>query len=401
MKRIKFWGLIISSFILSGIVFSSCSEQAFENHDTIPIVQKALYDTTSVYYSNFGKFPYQNDTLPIGIIEFDTINPMALTLLQLERFNNITGKEGDDHIPDFAGEKFQLLQDLENYPYNDYLDADREDYLREIVVKNALFLLSDKYYIHSSDKVAKGVKSPCKIIIVSSPIASAYGLSDIRQMLRIAKLDVKVLGVIEPTVRGVYNEIKNSKSDSLTIGILDTGEGVLFERAISDIKKKAKDVKSFSTLSGTIKEPLTDSLIRESIVSMIDSIESLPTQMPLKCLVLSSWEQALFSSTIISVIEELKSHTVNGRKIYAHLIDKDFKLIIPFECTAKECYNYLRNDNLLAFNPNDNQIEVFKSVPNYTVDTEYLDSEGFLTSEFKLSREVGKEEETTVIVKEK
>lgn len=405
---------------------ASCGEQASYDQETIPIVQKAVYDTASVYHVAFGAYPSQLDTLPIGIIEFDGWQPMEETLAQLESYNNITGKDGNDGIPDFAGENYQILLDSENLPYEDYIEAKNENYLREITVKNAIFLLSNKYYIQSSDKVAKGTKSPCKIILVSSPWASAYGVSDIEQMLRLAKSDVKVVGVIKPAVKEVYNDIIRSKNDSVAVAVLDSyGEGALFEQAIKEQSKHEEGVKYISVINGNLKELATimsnkmeewdeeetdinvqsavnDSIlrshIRRCIVSVLDSLQSSQEQIPLKSIVLGSWEQINYTPDILSVLEELRHYTVNGREVYAHLIDPDLKIIYPLECAAKECYMLLRNNNLLAFNPNDSYKSMFKSVPNYTVNTENLDANGSLSREFKLSRQIGKEEETTVAV---
>lgn len=419
--------IITCALLVVALCMVSCVRKVFDLQETIPIVSKVLNDSSSVYYVNFEKLPSQRDTLPIGVVEFDGYLPMTETLLHLEHFNNITGRDGLDRIPDLAGEKFQTLLDLENLPYQDYVEANKSYYLREIVVKNALFLLSNKYYLHSSDKTAKGVKDPCKIIVVSSPWASAYGVSDIEQLLRLSKSDVKVVGVIRPTVRTVYEDVKRSNNDSVAVGILDSyGEAYLFEEALNKHKKHSEESKYLKVVTGNLKEltavidkeqvnwdeeslqanekravldSIINSHIRSCIVSLLDSLQNSKEQIPLKSLILGSWEQDNYTPRILSVIEELRHYTVNGRQIYAHLIDKNFTIINPLECAARECYRILRNDNLLAFNPTENHSEDFKSVANYTVGTENLDSDGKLTREFKLSREVGKEEETTVIVK--
>jgi site-specific recombinase XerD len=62
-----------------------------------------------------------------------------------DRHHNLTGAEGADGVPDFAGERFVYFGDQANMPYGNYASAGRTDFLRELVLRDALFLLGRRH----------------------------------------------------------------------------------------------------------------------------------------------------------------------------------------------------------------------------------------------------------------
>ena len=117
----------------------------------LPVSKKALYEKSSLYYTEFDKLTKER-SLPIGVFDSGTGGFTVLErMLQQDRFNNKTGKEEPDGIADFSHEDFEYLADQANMPYGRYESENKGDYLRELAVKDALFLINGKYRLEYTD----------------------------------------------------------------------------------------------------------------------------------------------------------------------------------------------------------------------------------------------------------
>ena len=74
----------------------SCKDEGGERA-LLPIAQKALTDTASVYYTDLSSYPEDISKLPIGVLDC-SVNGFEVVerLLTLDRFDNITGKPSPD-----------------------------------------------------------------------------------------------------------------------------------------------------------------------------------------------------------------------------------------------------------------------------------------------------------------
>lgn len=212
-------------FALASVCLVSCGgKQRNEAQVQLsPIMKKALDEPFSVYYGHFGNFPKERNMLPVGVFDSGTGGLTVLeVLLTIDRMNNITGEEGPDGIPDFSGENFTYLADQANMPYGNYSSEDKDDYLRELVVKDALFLLSGEYYKNVIDKQPEGVKDPSKILVIACNTATAYGLNDVKTLLQQSGTGVKVIGVINAGVAALYDMLNAAPADSAAVGVMAT-----------------------------------------------------------------------------------------------------------------------------------------------------------------------------------
>ena len=142
----------------------------------LPVSKKALYEKSSLYYTEFDKLTKER-SLPIGVFDSGTGGFTVLErMLQQDRFNNKTGKEEPDGIADFSHEDFEYLADQANMPYGRYESENKGDYLRELAVKDALFLINGKYWKDKAELLPSGKKKGVKIITVTentdSPLAA-------------------------------------------------------------------------------------------------------------------------------------------------------------------------------------------------------------------------------------
>lgn len=202
----------------------SCKDEGGER-TLLPIAQKALTDTASVYYTDLSSYPKDISKLPIGVLDC-SVNGFEVVerLLTLDRFDNITGKPSPDGIVDFGGENIQFLSDRANGPYGGYIEEGNLDFLKEQVLSNTLFLMGDDFFNLAGDEYRSGYKEPVKLIIVSSPVADLRVLPDVENFLEQSGTGVKAIGVVEAGVQEAVSDV--DEDGNLCVGVLFAPDGV-------------------------------------------------------------------------------------------------------------------------------------------------------------------------------
>jgi len=230
--------LFVIALIGASFFFAGCKEKTQATADTLPIIEKALNDTASAFYADFAQYPTDLRQLPIGVFDSGTGGLTVLErLLALDTHNNITGEEGPDNILDFAGENFIYLADQANMPYGVYDAQGKADYLRELIVKDALFLMGDKYYENKFQETPEGAKPKVKIMVIACNTATAYGLKAIQNMLAQSGTGVKVIGVVNAGSKAALDKTADETAP-FAIGALAT-QGTIssgaYERTIKEL----------------------------------------------------------------------------------------------------------------------------------------------------------------------
>ncbi|MBL0313355.1 MAG: aspartate/glutamate racemase family protein [Holophagaceae bacterium] len=183
---------------------------------------RALYsaDLAKLGRGHHQDLPNLSD-LPIGVFDSGIGGLTVLeALLSLDLVNNRTLKAGSDGVPDFAGERFIYLGDQANMPYGNYPAAGRTDYLRELIMKDAIFLLGRRYH-RTAGKPARFDKPPVKAIVIACNTGTAYGLEDIRIALKEWGVDIPVIGVVEAGAEAVA-ELLPAGGPAPSVGVLAT-----------------------------------------------------------------------------------------------------------------------------------------------------------------------------------
>lgn len=160
--------------------------------------------------------------LPVGVFDSGTGGFTVLEkLLALDEYNNSTGANSPDGIPDFDAEDFQYLADQANMPYGTYDSEGKADFLTDLAVKDAFFLTGNTYYKDASSLVADCAKSGVKIVVIGCNTATAYGLDAIRDTLAKLGSDIKVIGVVESGAESTVSYL-SGRFDSAAVGVLAT-----------------------------------------------------------------------------------------------------------------------------------------------------------------------------------
>lgn len=393
---------------------------------------------------DFAALKGDRSALPIGVFDSGIGGLTVLeAILKLDAYNNKTLQPGADGVPDFAGEKFIYLGDQANMPYGNYPSQGREDYLRELIVKDMVFLLGKRY--HGSEG-PRFDKPAVKAIVIACNTATAYGIDDMRAALKAWNLDVPVIGVVEAGARAVVEQLP-SEGPPPTVGILAT-VGTCASNAYP---------KAIARAAGLAGKPVPR-VIQQGSVGLAGAIEGNPAfvwngagERPVPyagpgAKVLNTVADYAKYDISRMVMEPKVAETVAGRKqgeeanvglgmlvlgcTHFPLIEKELDaaleerrqaqltddippseilmaeavtFINPAELTAKELFRELAKGRLRVRTTADRTVppesSFYISVPNPAADGVKLAADGSLDAAYKVSRKTGEpEQEGTKVV---
>jgi len=380
-----------------------------------------------------GATPQDN---PIGVFDSGTGGLTVLeAILALDSFNNATGADGSDGVPDFASESFQYLADQANMPYGNYSSVGKVDLLREHIVKCRDFLLGNVYELPTG---AQRPKPSAKMIVIACNTATAYGFDDVRAA------GVPVVGVIQA---GVQAALQYQKRHPGTIGILATAGTIAsggYPRAIQKIAPRQplvshaavglaecidREWNYFSEKATTVRpeykgpsltnkqQPIQRSLlpvyrfdasgnkllrqfdaqgnciemqlndpanyVRYHLVTMLETMKQQRSAPPLNTLLLACTHYPYLRETFVAVLKELHE----GR--YRDVLAAHVELIDPAVETAKEAYLEMRKRNLQRADGAPSADMFFISIPNTSLKEVRLQPDGWFAYDYKYGRVAG------------
>ena len=452
----------VVTVVLLSLLLASCRDDEGEEA-LLPIAQKALTDTASVYYIGADRYPQDISGLPIGVLDC-SVNGFEVVerLLTLDCFDNITGKPEPDGIIDFGGENIQFLSDRANGPYGGYIEVGSLDFLKEQVLSNTIFLMSDDYFNLAGDEYRSGFKEPVKMIIVSSPVADLRVLPDINNFLEQSGIGVKAIGVVEAGIREAVSDV--DEDGNLCVGVLFAPDGVssieyesMIRKSVGNTGGKVQvlnqeavgldaaikgdtayvdttavvardsyagpvagvsynnidmslfDRYGFDTQDNALlyvrKGDLSgvqlnsvENYARFHLVSMIERHRRSGSRVPISSIILADGSYAQIRDILEEVMEELYNYRRGGIYLYRSVISPDFRFIDPAECAAAEAYKVLRNDRNLALRGELTRLESFITMPSASLPEDALNPDGTMKDDYKYGRQCGSEDLTTKVV---
>jgi len=234
---------IALTLVFCSMLLMTCAEQS---RLTVERKKVSLVELVKEGKSEFFKVPfdrYEGETkaLPIGVFDSGIGGLTVLTaILELDAFNNITGEPGPDGRPDFENERFVYLGDQANMPYGNYPSEQKDDFLRELILKDVIFLLGERYRLSATAELPRYDKPPVKAIVIACNTATAYGLETIRAALEQWKLPVHVVGVVEAGADGVIEAITKSGKGG-AVAVLATVGTCRSEGYVRAVTKSAEE----------------------------------------------------------------------------------------------------------------------------------------------------------------
>jgi glutamate racemase len=446
-----------SRFILLVIVISSlysCKTGTgkAEKADELLISCKALSDKESVWFADYAGYPQERKSLPVGIFDSGTGGLTVLeAFLSMDLFDNRTGEEKKDGIPDFAGENFVYLGDQANMPYGIYNSQGKGDYLRELIIKDALFLTTKE--------------NRSKILVIACNTATSYGFEDILSLFDKSGTGLQAVGVIKAGANASLDNL--DPGDGVYIGVMATVGTISsgsYQKSILQLAKERgiADVPGITVQPGvgfaeavdmevnfidinasrprdeykgpllgsdsiSIREDLMDryrfsfagndmlfekdakgyrslqinsaaNYARFHLVSLIEKHRKRYPGRKLDNIILGCTHYPYLLDTLDKVVEELLNYRQGGVAIYKEVIADNFKFIDPSVYTAKETYLLLRKEGILNSRDTAFSLKAFISVPSGEVSMENVDSDGNFKFLYKYGRETGSEIPDTWVV---
>ncbi len=212
-SSIRSFSFFVVFFISSAVVAQTKSNSAIEN--------AILQEKDNFYYIDFARYSPRDASLPIGVFDSGTGGLTVLeAILNFDKNNNQSTDAGSDKIPDFKNEQFIYLADQANMPYGNYYSAGKSDLLIEHIIKDAQFLLSDKYYPNEKAAQYKTDKQQVKTIVIACNTATAYGKNHIEEFIAKTGIGLKIIGVIDAGARGALEKFQKDEDGS--IGVMAT-----------------------------------------------------------------------------------------------------------------------------------------------------------------------------------
>ena len=229
--------------LFSSILLTTCtrrSEQANE-HETPSLVELVKQGESKLFTVPFDRYEADTKALPIGVFDSGIGGLTVLTaILELDAFNNLTHEPVPDGRPDFENERFVYLGDQANMPYGNYPSEGKVDFLRELIIKDVLFLLGSRYWLCATSQIPNHDKPPVKAIVIACNTATAYGLETVSDALKHWGLPVHLVGVVEAGADGAIQAI-NQPGKRGTVAVLATVGTCRSEGYVREITKSADE----------------------------------------------------------------------------------------------------------------------------------------------------------------
>lgn len=189
--------------------------------DNLAIERDILKEVNSFYYVDFKKYPVSDASLPIGVFDSGTGGMTVLeAILNYDKNNNGTTKPGSDQNADFKNEKFIYLADQANMPYGNYYSTGKSPLLIEHILKDAQFMLSNKYYADANAAHFNTDKQLVKTIVIACNTATAYGKKYLEEFMAKTGINIKIIGVIDAGAKGALAMF--DKNENGSIGVMAT-----------------------------------------------------------------------------------------------------------------------------------------------------------------------------------
>ena len=235
--------LTLFVLMLSSVLLSTCAKPSdpatrSEASSLVDIVERGK---SEIFTVSLDRYTAGTEKLPIGVFDSGIGGLTVLeAILQLDAFNNTTHEPGSDGRPDFEDERFIYLGDQANMPYGNYPSEQKTDFLRELIIKDVVFLLGERYWPSASAQMPRYDKSPVKAIVIACNTATAYGLQKVNAALKQWRLPVRVIGIVEVGADGAVQAIAGQGGKG-AIAVLATVGTCKSEGYIRAVEQKAKE----------------------------------------------------------------------------------------------------------------------------------------------------------------
>lgn len=179
----------------------ACKQVTVQPRPTIPLVHAIAADSTGVgaLVAQSGRRGGEGSIAIIGEPQSAII--VGRLFQGCDRVDNIDGRPERDSLPDFAGERFDVIMDALAAPYAQYADLDS---LREIAVRNAVNAWDSTSWRSVSDARPLLRKQRAKILILTSSLQAGWGLFDVDTLQQLCGGNCPVISPVHTLLDEAY-----------------------------------------------------------------------------------------------------------------------------------------------------------------------------------------------------
>ncbi|MDP1581514.1 MAG: aspartate/glutamate racemase family protein [Candidatus Didemnitutus sp.] len=360
--------------------------------------------------NSFVAADYQGNLrdLPIGVFDSGVGGLTVFEAIKnFDVFNNHTGQPGADGVPDFANENFIYLGDQANMPYGNYPAVQKTDFLRELILRDAAFLLGRRFWRAADETGAVMTKPPVKAIVIACNTATAYGLDDIRAAAKAWGVPVITVGVVEAGARGLAETRGDHTGTIAVFATVGTCASNAYPRAITRaLGDNTANVwqRGSVTLAAAIEG---DASVKESVPDIVNfEVRSLLDERvahggkAIDTIVLGCTHYPLVEQDFLTVLAQWRNYTAaDGQQPYADLVAEKIHVVDPAKWTAQDLWRSLTQSDLWRSTPAVGGDQFYISVANPQWPGVQLDADGGLDRAYKYGREAGElTREDTIVV---
>lgn len=353
VKKIRIF-LLVAAAVLS---LGSCTRKTAANRELLLFVRQALSDSA-------GTFPLikaYNEKGSAGTIavigEPEEAILLAEHFVSVDRMNNIDGKEAPDGLPDFSGETFDVIMDSYDAPYVRFIGGDT-DSLREATVRGVLFALDTTCLVTPYSFEVKKPKTPSKVFVLASSLATAYGRHDVDTLFRLAGLSGQVVSTADASMAAAFKG--EGPRNVVVWADSDVALSSTYDRAFQLYSKPGSSVSVLSPDGGGDASARLRSLLTKYLRS--------GKPMPLNALILDDF--GVDTDFLNDELQRIRQKGTDEDIVLSKVVAPDFQIIDPLDETTEACYRLLRRENRFTHNiayPKARFYEVEESIDGYPV----------------------------------
>ena len=276
---------------------------------------------------------------PIGVFDSGIGGLSVLErLLTVDAFDNRTHEAKPDGRPDFADEDFVYFGDQANMPYGRYDAAGKADFLRELVVRDAQFVLGFEGH------------DPAKIVVIACDTATAYGLKAVQDMPR--PHDEQVVGVVNAGVEAALDAMSDV-TEPYTIAVMATpgtiSSGVYRRTIQAELRRRKVSVCVGIASHGGVglaeavenRDPGMNVCARTNLLALVEGVRTRGEAAPIRALILGCTHYPYVLDAFKWTLDELRKDPK-----YAPYLADDIVFVDPAVYTARACYRLLAKRRL-------------------------------------------------------
>jgi len=404
---------------------------------------------------DFSTYKSEIKYLPIGVFDSGLGGLTVLArIIDLDSFDNSTHRPGPDGVPDFAAERFIYLGDQANMPYGNYPAEGKTEFLRELALKDAIFLFGRRYWPHEGAARPRFDKPPVKAVVIACNTATAYGLEDLLEAVAEWDLPVYVVGVVDAGAVGALETIGEQEAVAV-MATVGTCSSLGYVRAVGKVSSRRNlnaptvvqqgclglagaiegdrayimsqgEPESASYRGPSVSSPLApldtalmeeygfvpegllgleekgsalrlnsvENYIRYHVLSLVEKYREQGIDQPIGAVILGCTHFPFYRQNFVNAFDRLRQLTTPaGETPYRAVLSPGISFIDPAEHTALELYTALAEKGLLLAGGDIPAVptdEFYISVPDRSLEEAEFSADGAFTYEYKYGRDPGR-----------